>query len=537
MALLDLYAWMRRPRYKAVAGGLVSTIVAAVLFSRVGIDGFLYRDEAIYAYGGQQMMHGVAPYASIFDPKGPAATIVCGAAAALAHLLGFDDLTVMRVAFYACAVLTALAVYLLALQLWHSVIAAVVAATVFASFRGYAQDALRGPDAHTIGPLFAVVCMWLTVRRNWFWAAFAGSLATLVKQTYLPYPILVVVLAVMGSPGRRGRALAASALGALAPIALVSLYFVVEHSFDNFVVSAIVFPVIGLHRAVPHTIPQRWGIIASTVSNQYQFSGILFFLGLVLLAAIGIGIVIRRRTRTTVVQPVAVIVGITLLAQAVYVSLDYLSYDDLYQMLPYGALGFAAAAALVLRRRRTSPRARSLLIGGTTAALAALVVLSCIWFTRDPFNDHALPEQRATGCALDRIVPRNTQLYALGDAVPLVLTHRRNPDPYIYLESGVTGWKIDHTPGGFAGWVSQVTDPRVSTIIVQGWAGKRVEPMEAAIRRAGYRPGWVGEWYGFFDHAALANARAEHMRVTIWPSPWPETSSGASFREQRCGSG
>jgi hypothetical protein len=34
-----------------------------------------------------------------------------------------------------------------------------------------------------------------------------------------------------------------------------------------------------------------------------------------------------------------------------------------------------------------------------------LVVLCCFWFRRDPCSDHTLPEQRATGHALDRLVP------------------------------------------------------------------------------------------------------------------------------------
>lgn len=524
----------RDPR---LVGGLVSTVIAAVLFSRVGIDGYLYRDEAIYAYGGQQMTHGIAPYASIFDPKGPAATFVCGIAAELAHLLGFDDLTAMRVAFYACAVLTAVAVYLLALEIWHSVLAAVVAATVFASFRGFAQDALRGPDAHMLGPLFAVLCMWLALRRKWFWAAFAGSLAVLVKQTYFPYPILAVVVAVMCSPQGRRRALTISGLGAATPLALVALYFTVQGSFRALLESAIVFPLRGLHRGVSHTIPQRLGVITAVVDHQYQFSGILFYLGLASLAVIGLMTCARQGIRTTLVRPVALIVGLTGITQAVYLSLDFLSYDDLYQMLPYAALGLGGAAALGLRQLRSSPRSRSILIGGTASALAALVVLSCIWFTRDPLNKPILSEQRATACVLNRIVPRGSELYVLGDPVPLVLTHRRNPDRFIYLDSGVTQWKMNHTRGHFGGWVRQVTKPRVSTIIVQGWAGAWVARMERAILEHGYSAGWVGKWHGYFDAAALGNARAEHVLVSRRPTPWPRTTSGARIELQTCRQG
>src|SRR5438477_3834815 len=129
---LDREQWLK------VVGGVGPLVVAVLLWTRYSIDGRFSRDEGIYAYGGQRMTHGVAPYASIFDPKGPGATILCGWGAAIAHLLGSDDLLTMRVLFFVVALLTVLAVYLLALELWHSVVGAVVAALVFATFAGWA---------------------------------------------------------------------------------------------------------------------------------------------------------------------------------------------------------------------------------------------------------------------------------------------------------------------------------------------------------------------------------------------------------------
>ena len=41
------------------------------------------------------------------------------------------------------------------------------------------------------------------------------------------------------------------------------------------------------------------------------------------------------------------------------------------------------------------------------------------------------------------------QLYAMGDPTPLVILHRRNPDRFIYLGSGVDHWRDTHTTGGF----------------------------------------------------------------------------------------
>src|SRR6476646_9791806 len=62
-------------------GALISAAAGLLLLTRYGIHGSLGRDEAIYAYSGQQVAHGVAPYVSMFDPKGPLASLLAGFAA------------------------------------------------------------------------------------------------------------------------------------------------------------------------------------------------------------------------------------------------------------------------------------------------------------------------------------------------------------------------------------------------------------------------------------------------------------------------
>src|SRR5437763_17133251 len=120
----------RREQLLPWGGAVLALAIAAALFTRFSIDDTLRRDEAIYTYGGQQMAHGVAPYASIFDPKAPGATIVSGVAAALARVAGRNDVYAIRAAFFACSVLAALAVYLLARRLFRSTAAGVVGAVV-----------------------------------------------------------------------------------------------------------------------------------------------------------------------------------------------------------------------------------------------------------------------------------------------------------------------------------------------------------------------------------------------------------------------
>lgn len=258
------------------AGGLTSVALAIALYSRFSVNGELGRDEAVYVYGGQQLLDGVAPYQSIFDPKTPLATMLCGLGAALAKLFGVDAVHMIRLVFFACAVLTVLAIYLLVAHLWDSIVGGLVAAVVFASFTRFAEDAIAGPDPKTLGVLLAVVTILLAVRRSWFRAGLAAGLAFLVWQPLLLFPVATIVAAVVLSPGERRRALVRSAAGVVAPIVACVLYFASVGQLGALVEAAVRFPVEGIKRA-DETLFDRVRRFALIVHRFFGFSGVLIW--------------------------------------------------------------------------------------------------------------------------------------------------------------------------------------------------------------------------------------------------------------------
>src|SRR5437867_713837 len=107
---------LRRARWRidratglSISGGALSVGVAAITYSLFSINGLLTRDASIYAYGGQQLSRGVAPYVSIFDAKSPGATLTAGLGAEIARL-GVDDVYAIRIVFFLCALATVLGV-------------------------------------------------------------------------------------------------------------------------------------------------------------------------------------------------------------------------------------------------------------------------------------------------------------------------------------------------------------------------------------------------------------------------------------------
>jgi hypothetical protein len=116
------------------------------LLTRFGVTEELRRDEAVFAYGGQQLAEGVPPYVSILDAKAPLATFIAGGAVAVGRALGVDDLNAIRITFFVIACLTVVAVYVVGKDIFGSVAAGIAGSLAFLSFKGFAIDALGGPN-------------------------------------------------------------------------------------------------------------------------------------------------------------------------------------------------------------------------------------------------------------------------------------------------------------------------------------------------------------------------------------------------------
>jgi 4-amino-4-deoxy-L-arabinose transferase-like glycosyltransferase len=518
-----------------LGGGLVALLVAVGLFTRFGIDSSLSRDEGIYAYGGRRLAHGVPPYVSIFDPKAPLATMIAGVAATAARLVHSNDLYAIRVAFFACACLTVLAVYLLAARLFGSTLAGVTAGVVFAADWPFAVDALTGPNAKTPGVLFAVVSMWLMARRQWFWAAFAGALAFLVWQPLVVYPFVAVLLALVTTRERRWRTSLVALLGAALPVVLVAAYFTAAGALRQLVEAALVFPLTGVDRS-PETVLHRLRRIVGVVDRDYGLGGLLFWVGLGLLVLLVLVHLLRARGSRPAAPgaPLASVVLLTLLLDVAYAATDFQSYPDLYPFLPYPAIGLAGGVAALVALLRV-PVAR---LGAAVAvgmALAVLTIASWVSFTHDPAGDHGLRVQRADACAVRSIQVPGTPIWSLGDPSVLVTTRRTNPDRFIYLGSGVARWKMAHLSGGFDGWTRQIQRARPSVVVVKGWSGPLRQRMGTWLRGHGYRPGFVGTWRVFATGPALSRAAGHGVRLTPRPTEVAAQSGGRQVHGRVCG--
>jgi hypothetical protein len=490
---------------------VAALVVAAVLFFRFGTEGQLSRDEAIYSYAGQRLTAGVAPYASIFDAKGPVAATVAGGAAWSGELIGVTDLFAIRLGFLAFSLLSVLAVYLLAARLFGSGLAGMTAAIVFAASPAFAMDALAGPNAKTPGVFFVVLSMVMMVERRWSGAAFTGSLGMLTWQPYFVYPVVAGVLALCLSPRRqRWRNVGRTVLSGGIPVLATVVIFAAAGRLSMLVEATVEFPLTGVAHA--HTTLAEHLAHVARVATLHG-GGLLFWLGLLLLCVLMVLDVLRHRHswREAVSRPLTCVVLLTGVGVFGYAMYDFQSYPDLYPLLPYVALGFGGAAGLIAST--AAGRAGRI---GVTLVVASLVVLVLVRW--DKFADHPrigqLAAQRSDACGLSRIVVPGSALYVLGDPVPLVLTRRVNPDRFIYLASGAARWKVDHTPRGLQGWTAEMEAARPSVVVLQGFTGPVHDALSYWLRHEGYRRTFLGQWRVFVTPQARERALDQNVRLT-----------------------
>ena len=496
----------RASRVVPWALAVLSLVLAVLLYTRFSLDDLLSRDEAISAYGAQQWAHGVPFYTSIFDAKGPLSSALGGLAVWVASLIDFNDLTAIRLLFLAFACATAIGVYLLAARAWDSQLAGIAAAVTFISFRGFAVDAIGGPDPKTPGIFFAVASMTLLLRRRWFTGAVLASLAALVWQPLGGYAVLAVLAAALGSDaGARARSVLRAVAGVLTPVVVTFAYYLAAGSLTDLVDGMIVFPFTGVERD-PETFSHRVHVITSTVDRYYGDTRVLLWGGLVLLPALIAWQVARRHA--SLKSPLVVAVAGSGLVVALFTASDFQGYPDVFPLLPYAALGIGGALGLGVKAMPLG-RARQLAGGVGIAATAALALLTWHDYSNAAGSHELLrPQQQAQANLLSRLAGARGTIWTLGNPAVLVLTHRRNPSRYIYLNSGFDAYVAQHTPGGLLGFADKILASRPAVIEVDQWDSRRRHIVLTRLESV-YRRRYFGRRLLLLPPAVLGRAQAE----------------------------
>jgi 4-amino-4-deoxy-L-arabinose transferase-like glycosyltransferase len=472
---------------RALAWPSIAFGVALLLFTRFNIEDMLSRDESIYVYAAQQQTAGVPPYVSIFDPKAPIASWLATAAIIVGRALDISDVYSTRVVYLLIACLAVSAMYILAKWLFASTLAGIAAAATLASFQGFARDALTGPDAKTPAVLFSIVTLGLLVRRRYFLSGLAASLALLTWQPLAIYAVIAVVFALTSSDrDRRMRAVGSAFTGIVIPLGATAIYYATEGALADLYDATIDYPLTGVESKERSNQLQH---IASVVNRDYPTTKIVFWAGLAILLALAVARAARPpagRHRSLLCDPYLIAVIPAFIAIFVFSLTDFQGYPDVYPLLPFSALGIGAGFWL-LHAATVNGHFAVVAAALSGAAIAAMVVASFFVYSRAGAGLSELTQQRQAAAALNRLLGPDDTMISLGNPMPLVLTQRANPSPFIYLEAGVDQWAIDHRFGTFANWTKQIEAANPAVVVLarptvsRRW-GRWISPVQGEMR-------------------------------------------------------
>jgi hypothetical protein len=476
-----------------IVGGV--TVGAAVVLGSKGWGGDLSRDEAIYAYAGQQLAHGVPPYASIFDPKGPVAAFLAAIGAKLGSATGHAELTGIRLIYGALACLVVAAVYLLARKTWNSTLAGLVASLAICCLPSFATNAFSGPEAHDPALLFLVLTLWLALERRWWVAGVCGGLAILAWQPLVLVLVVVLAGACVAEPGHDGdtrfRRARGMLLGVAATLVACLVFFVVTRTVGVAFDATVRFPLEGIEHG-HDTLGGRLHAMVSAGSADGVARAVLWWLCVLALVVMLVRHVMATARGGSWSRLVRDPVTVFVLAPAVvlfgYCLTDFQGPPDLLPLLPFGAIG-VGGLVVALQHAMAPERV------GRVLSAAVVVALALGSFLLPTGERGGLACERLQAQALREAVAPGSTLWSFGDPSPLVLTQRRNPDRFLYLASGAADWKVRGLAGGLREWEADIRRVSPDVVVFGGYQQGHIhDSLVSWFLRNGYRRTRVGPW-------------------------------------------
>lgn len=496
-----------------IEGALLFMIFALAyyVYANFTFDDPLYRDLAIYMYGGQQVVEGVPPYVSIFDHKGPLSYFLVGAGVWLGRLVGWGDIYGARAMFFVFGCLTVVAVYMLGRSTFSSRSAGILSALTFLTFYAYARPAASGPEPKTPMVLFEALSLFLMGQKRWFWAALSGSLAFLVWQPMALLPATCVLLALFQPRAERLNAVLRALGGAALPPLVVFFYYLYQGAVWALVEGMVLFNVLYIDRhgdwvrrifdpEMPGAI-WRW----FEVVDGYDLSFVIIFIGLAFVASLVFARPFRFRYLPLL---------ITLPLFALWTAYDFQAREDFYIFLPYAAIGFGGLIALALRAIG-APR--------PAAGLPALVLLLVALVNTPELGPGdgpgwGIPNQTDGIVELQERFGEDVRVVSINAPQSLVFLGKENPNRFLFTTDRMDRKIAADYEDGFKGWIESIEeyDPDVIAFFADGQRqmpddGMDEEHQEIMWRwlESGYEREKIGNFFYYVEKEQAKEPEAE----------------------------
>jgi hypothetical protein len=465
-------------------GPALALLAGAVYWAR-GFDGYLSRDQALYAYAGQQVADGVPAYEGVVNRAGPLAHLVPGAGGLVSRVLNTDDLLTMRWLFLLLSAACIWLAYLAGREVFSSRVAGVATSVALFAVSGFNLYATNGPREKTTLVLLLLCAVIAVSRYRFGWAGAFVSLATLTWQPalFVGAPFAVAALWAVGR-GERLRGLGRFVVGGLAPLVGLLLWYAVIGKIRLFLDC---FVLIHVNHTDQEGVESRLSEVRDYLFEVYGDFFWVILLGaaaIVVAALLTLAVPSRRRDPR---QRLVAAAGVGLVFGVLWCFKAFNGWPDIFFLLPMTILGIGFLAREV-QRRVPAPVAVALVL-----VWVVVVTRGEYQYARDT-QDDTLKTQRAEIAAVFDVLPPDATVVSVEAPQPLVLTGRTNPFPHQMFDLGLDAYVADTWPGGLTGFGRDL-DQLAPTVIARGttrpiWL---MEVLSQDYWRVGTTPGFT--WY------------------------------------------
>ena len=494
----------------ALLDPLMVGLVALVVYALHGSQGALSRDLGVFTYGGEQLQHGTPPYVGIFNSVGPLADAIPGLAIWLGHLVDVAPVESARLFFTVLSALCCALLCVLARDAFGSRAAGLLAPAVFLTFERFIELAASGPREKTAMVVFLLAGLVLSGRRRWAAAGVLTALATLTWQPALFVAAATVVVAVLVGADHRVRALTRFVLGGAATTAVFVAWFALAGALHQAVEGFVVVNL--LYTAQPSAVGNpawAWRMLW----HDYDATFLLFLAGIValLLLAARAVLVVRRSGGASPTAAHLVSLGAGCLAGSIWTALVINGGPDLFELLPFAALGVAGAVLFLVSR---VPRPAAI------PAVAVLVCASVVVAGTEAVatRSYRLVQERREVSAVLGTQPASATILSVNAPGVLALAGRTNIWPWQLFDPRMERFLAAREPGGLDGLTARLQHDRPTFIVAASYIALPswlVPVLAQDYRRIGSGPAWT--WY-LSDSAgasALARARSAQQAAAL----------------------
>jgi hypothetical protein len=434
-------------------------IGAAVMLMYSPLQQTEVSDQAVYDYMAQCIVRGQVPYRDVIDSKGPGSLYISALVMFAGKAIGLQDIIAVRM-FYVLLVGALCAVtYFVAEVYLRSRIAAIIAFTLPLTSQQFAEMMVAGTRPKLPMILFGLLTLFSIAQDKPFWAGVWSMLSCLCWQPGLAFTgVALLMFSRYLTSWRDKRALKVLA-GAAIPFVLVIGYFyfasalrdlwtwTVHYNYTVYMPEANVPPSVAL--------AQVWRLSKLAMGANIIWIK-LSIVGLVIYA---IERLWRRFKEKTFFAASDLFRDAILIPPMIHLGFCVINWQGEEFLIPFFPFVGMFAGYFVITVSRTITAVPRLernrlivrLIEWAPVIPLALILASALNNAKNYQLEpgRMLQDQQAAFKAASDVLGPDDKIYVHGTVELLVLLHRTNMNPYIFLPLGKDDYIGSKSPGGF----------------------------------------------------------------------------------------